>query len=62
MLAVAFVGCTEPARPHLLSDDLEPALTQETMGRSGADRDPDLSRDAAQLFYASTSHDRAYAL
>jgi len=62
ILAIAFGGCTPPDPTQLLSDDLEPALTQETLGRSGADRDPDLSRDGARLFYASTSHDRRYAL
>ncbi len=62
ILAIAFGGCTPPAQTQLLSDDLEPALTQETMGRSGADRDPDLTRDGVRLYYASTSHDRSFAL
>jgi Tol biopolymer transport system component len=62
ILALAFAGCVPPSAVQLQVDDLEPALTQETMGRSGADRDPDLSPDGVRLFYASTSHDAAYAL
>jgi len=61
-LCLSSGGCAPPSRPELFSDGLEPALTQETMGRSGADRDPDLSRDGSLLFYASTSHDEAFSL
>ncbi|HZE99377.1 MAG TPA: hypothetical protein VE981_20400 [Planctomycetota bacterium] len=63
-LLLLALGCVPPAAAPvaLLSDDLEPALTQETMGRSGADRDPDVSRDGKLLFYASTSHDERFAL
>jgi len=61
-LIAAACGCVPPGVVQLQSDDHEPALTQETMGRSGADRDPDVSKDGALLFYASTSHDEAYSL
>ncbi|MBV8880278.1 MAG: PD40 domain-containing protein, partial [Planctomycetaceae bacterium] len=63
LLAVALGGCAPSAGVELLSsDDLEPALTQETMGRAGADRDPDVSKDGSLLFYASSSHDEAFSL
>jgi len=62
ILALGFCGCVPPSAVQLQSDDLEPALTQETMGRSGADRDPDVSKDGSLLFYASTSHDEAFSL
>src|SRR6185295_3499595 len=60
LAACAISGCAEP--PWLLSGDLEPAVTQATTGRSGADRDPETSRDGALLFYASTSHGETYDL
>jgi TolB protein len=56
LLALACSGCIEPRPTQMLSDDLEPAVTQMTMGRSGGDRDPDVSRDGRLLFFASTSH------
>jgi Tol biopolymer transport system component len=62
VLALSLGGCVPPAAVQLQSDDLEPALTQETLGRSGADRDPEVSPDGALLFYASTSHDEAFSL
>jgi TolB protein len=65
ILALAAAGCAPPPpqqQPSLFSDDLEPAITQETMGRAGADRDPDVSRDGKLLYYASTSHDSAFSL
>ena len=47
--ALVFSGCTDPNGPRsaseMISDDLEPAVTQMTSGRSGVDRDPDLSRE-----------------
>ena len=61
-IAIALSGCVPPSAVQLQSDDLEPALTQETMGRAGADRDPDVSPDGSLLFFASTSHDEAYSL
>jgi Tol biopolymer transport system component len=63
ILAIAAGSCVPPGPVQLQSaDDLEPALTQETMGRLGADRDPELPRGGSQLFYASTSHDSTYAI
>jgi len=62
ILAIAVGSCVPPGMVQLESDDLEPALTQETMGRAGADRDPEVPRGCTQLFYASTSHDSTYAL
>src|SRR5437879_4322099 len=56
LVALACSGCVEPRPTQLLSDDLEPAVTQMTMGRSGGDQDPDVSRDGRLLFYASTSY------
>lgn len=61
-LVAAACGCVPPGLVQPDVADHEPALTQETMGRSGADRDPDVSRDGTLLFYASTSHDAAYGL
>lgn len=63
--AFLFSGCAAPpaSRPaSMVADDLEPAVTQMTAGRSGADRDPDVSRDGATLFYASTAHGERFAL
>jgi len=61
VLAALFLsGCADS--PWLLSDDLEPAVTQATTGRSGADRDPEVSRDGRLLFYASTSHGETFDL
>lgn len=63
LLALCLAACVPPGQVALLSpDDLEPALTQETLGRAGADRDPDVSKDGQWLFYASTSHDEAFSL
>jgi len=62
VLSLCIGGCTPPSALPPQSSDLEPALTQETMGRSGADRDPEVSRDGSLLFYASTSHDEAFSL
>jgi len=62
ILALSLSGCVPPSGVQLQSDDLEPALTQETIGRSGADRDPDVSKDGSLLFYASTSHDESFSL
>jgi TolB protein len=62
ILALGLCSCVPPSGVQLQSDDLEPALTQETMGRSGADRDPDISKDGSLLFYASTSHDESFSL
>jgi len=62
VLALAFAGCVTPSAVQLQSDDLEPALTQETLGRTGADRDPEVSPDGSTLFYASTSHDETFTL
>jgi len=57
LVALACSGCADPGpRTEMLSDDLEPAVTQMTSGRSGGDRDPDVSRDGRLLFYASTTH------
>src|SRR5688572_23007194 len=58
-------GCVPPgmSRPApMVPDDLEPAVTQMTAGRSGADRDPEVSRDGATLFYASTAHGERFDL
>lgn len=69
IVALALSGCVEPqaAGPsprsaEMSSDDLEPATTQMTSGRSGADRDPAVSRDGQTLFYASTAHGELYDL
>jgi TolB protein len=67
LLALALDGCAGSGppgtrSPELLSDDLEPAVTQVTAGRSGADRDPEISRDGRLLFYASTAHGESYDL
>ena len=57
LVALGIAGCVPSGtRTDLLSDDLEPAVTQMTAGRSGGDRDPDVSRDGRLLFYASTTH------
>ena len=37
-VALACSGCAEPRATQLLSDDLEPAVTQMTTGRSGGDQ------------------------
>ena len=58
-------GCVPPgtSRPApMVPDDLEPATTQMTSGRSGADRDPEVSRDGATLFYASSAHGEGFDL
>lgn len=58
-------GCVPPeaVRPSpMVADDLEPAVTQMTAGRSGVDRDPEISRDGATLFYASTAHGERFDL
>lgn len=60
LAALILSGCTEP--PALFSGDLEPAVTQVTTGRSGVDRDPEISRDGRTLFYASTSHGERFDL
>lgn len=62
ILALLLSGCLPPAAAPLPPEDLEPALTQETMGRSGADRDPELSKEGTLLFYASTSHEESFSL
>jgi len=62
VFALFLWGCVPPAATPLPSDDLEPAVTQETVGRSGADRDPEVSKDGSLLFYASTSNDDTYSL
>jgi TolB protein len=46
----------------MLSGDLEPPVTQVTTGRSGVDRDPELSRDGRTMFYASTAHGQHFDL
>ena len=60
ILVALAAGCLPPPsadRPReMLPDDLEPAVSQLTAGRSGGDRDPDVSRDGRLLFYASTTH------
>jgi len=56
LVTLAVAGCVDVRPTQLLSDDLEPAVTQMTMGRSGGDQDPDVSRDGRLLFYASTAH------
>src|SRR5258706_16097488 len=67
LAALCLSGCVEPAdaRPRsaeMSSDDLEPATTQMTSGRSGVDRDPDVSRDGRTLYYASTAHGELFDL
>lgn len=65
LILALLVGCVPPSsgpQPALFSDDLEPAVTQETMGRAGADRDPEVSRDGKLLYYASSSHDTTFSL
>jgi TolB protein len=67
LFALALGGCAGTRAPgtrspEMLSDDLEPAVTQVTSGRSGADRDPEISRDGRLLFYASTAHGESYDL
>src|SRR5262245_58793464 len=61
LAALLLSACTP--RPQLLSgEDLEPPVTQVTAGRSGVDRDPEISRDGKTLFYASTSHGERFDL
>lgn len=61
LAALILSGCTP--HPQMLSaGDLEPPVTQVTTGRSGADRDPEISRDGRTLYYASTSHGERYDL
>ena len=59
--ALLLCACT-PRPPQLSGDDLEPPVTQVTTGRSGHDRDPEVSRDGKTLFYASTSHGERFDL
>lgn len=57
-LLLALAGCNaspDSTLPRLLPDDLGPAVTQVTTGRSGGDHDPDVSRDGRLLFYSSTA-------
>lgn len=70
LCALVFSGCVDPGGPRpsgkspaeMLSDDLEPAVTQATTGRSGSDSDPEVSRDGRLLFYASTRHGEFFDL
>src|SRR5262245_55607915 len=60
LFAIVLSGCLVP--PDMLAGDLEPPVTQVTTGRSGVDRDPEISRDGLTLFYASTSHGERFDL
>lgn len=57
-VTLVFAGCVprpESRLPERAASPLEPALTQVTAGRSGEDRDPEVTKDGRLLFYASTS-------
>ncbi len=54
LLAAGLSGCSPSPEP-VSDQDREPAATQVTVGRAGADRDPDLTADGKLLLYASSS-------
>jgi Tol biopolymer transport system component len=63
ILAVAALlsGCSPSPEP-VTDEDREPAVTQLTGGRAGADRDPEPSPDGKLLYYASSSFGPGYDL
>lgn len=62
-LFLLLIGCspTEP-RVELSAEDGESPATQSTTGRSGQDRDPEVSLDGRMLFYASSAFGPAFEL
>jgi TolB protein len=61
LTALLVSGCS-PSPETLPDEDREPAVTQQTAGRAGADRDPELSPDGRLLYYASSSFGPGYDL
>ncbi len=61
LLALA-LGCAGPGPADSGFPDPESPCTQVTLGRSGEDRDPDLSPDGTQLVFSSTSHGGRFQL
>jgi TolB protein len=53
-----FSACASPppAEPSRSLPDRESPVTQVTSGRSGADKDPEISPDGKTLYYSSSSH------
>ncbi len=61
-LILLLAGCRHAAPPVPEGEDMESPPTQETSGRSGEDRDPELSPDGKLLYYASSSFGSSFDL
>lgn len=62
LAAAALVSGCSPSPETVSDEDREPAVTQVTGGRAGADRDPEVSPEGKLLFYASSSFGPGYDL
>jgi Tol biopolymer transport system component len=62
VLLIAALAACSPSPESVTDEDREPAATQVTAGRGGADRDPEMSPDGKLLLYASSSFGPGYDL